>query len=253
MNRLLQTILLLLAVFSASAQTLQKQQTQLIEGTVFDKSGRVAMPGVTVLSVSGIGAITDSTGRYLIHLPLTDSIYFSYQGKTTQKIAVSHIRVGQDFDMSLYIEVKELPTVVVNQHIASYYQDSVNNRIKYKEVFNYDPSYLGNGHGGIGLDLDNIFNNKALVRMENFKAQLEEDERQKYISHRFNRELVARLTALSSPAIDTFMVQYRPTYDMLKDFENDYKYYEYIRDSGRFFAERWKIEHPDAIKEEVKE
>lgn len=238
MKRLGLIMILLLLVAAAQAQV------QQVQGTVYERSAHYGMAGVTVHSSFGNGTVTDSTGYYSIRLEKTDSIYFSYQGKTTMHIPVKDIPVNEPFNMSLNVEIKVLPTVTIVQR--NYYTDSVNTRKDYAKAFNYNTNYLGQGSGGIGLDFDVLTNAKKAKRMENFRTRLEEDEHEKYISHRFNKELVEKITQLQSPAIDTFMVQYRPTYEQLHDFESEYEYYEYIRDSGNYFAERWKIEHPDA-------
>src|ERR1700733_7304133 len=75
---------------------------QLVEvkGTVYDRSQLFAMPGVSVLGTSGAGTMTDSAGRYSIRLSKSDSIYFSYLGKYTNRIPVKSIAPGYPLNMS---------------------------------------------------------------------------------------------------------------------------------------------------------
>jgi hypothetical protein len=80
--------------------------------------------------------------------------------------------------------------------------------------------------------------------MEHFRARLEREERDKYIDHRFNKALVKRITNLTSPMLDSFMVEYRPTYETLQSFETDYEYYKYIKDFYQVFMYEWKQKHP---------
>jgi hypothetical protein len=127
-----------------------------------------------------------------------------------------------------------------------YQRDSLENRNEYRKVFDYGPEYLSGGSGGVGvgINLDLLFSIKKIIRMEAFKRYLEQDERDKYVTHRFNKALVRKITGLQPPALDTFMIEYRPGYEMLQSFRNEYEYYKYIQDWGKYFSERWKEDHP---------
>lgn len=215
-----------------------------ISGTIYERSARFGMAGVSVMGTSGAGAVTDSAGHYSIRLPLTDSISFSYQGKATMKFPVKEIRYDRPFDMSLHVDIHDLPTVEVSTKRHDYHFDSLENRNEYRKVFDYAPEYLTSGNGGAGVNLDLLFSIKKMKRMQAFKRFLEQDERDKYVDHRFNKDLVRKITGLQEPALDTFMVQYRPTYGMILSFRNEYDYYKYIQEWGRYFAEIWKRNHP---------
>lgn len=219
-------------------------QTRTIYGTVYERSARFGMPGVSVKGTSGAGAVTDSLGHYTIQLTNKDSISFSYQGKATMKFPVKDIQFNRAFDMSLHVDVTTLPTVVVEEKRTSYQLDSIANREEYRKVFDYSPEYIASGSGGVGVNLDLLFSMKKMKRMEKFREHLEELEREKYVDHRFNKTLVKRVSGLQSPALDTFMVQYRPTYEMILGFESEYEYYKYIKESADYFYDNWKREHP---------
>lgn len=233
---------ILFGVFLLIGGIAHGQQVQ-VYGTVYDRTGRLGMPAVSVRSTSGAGAVTDSSGRYSIKIPQTDSLSFSYQGKATQKIAVKTIPPNRPFDMKIHVDVTTLPMVEVQEKRTSYQLDSLANREEYRRVFDYDPEYISTAGGGVGLNIDALLSMRKIKRMEKFKAHLEELEREKYVDHRFNKTLVKKITGLESPAIDTFMVQYRPTYEFILSFDTDYDYYKYIRDSGTFFEEQWRREH----------
>jgi hypothetical protein len=62
--------------------------------------------------------------------------------------------------------------------------------------------------------------------MEKFRERLEEQERQKFIDHRFNKALVRRLTSLDGSNLDVFMLRYRPSYAFtLTASEYDFQLY----------------------------
>jgi hypothetical protein len=220
-----------------------------VRGTVYDQSQRFAMPGVSVVSSSGIGTMTDSLGRYRIRVPATDSLTFSYLGRMTSKFPVKDIPAGQPFDMSLAIAVDSLPTVLVRS--PDYRQDSLENRREYRKVFDYAPGYVKDmkmakrAGFGVGLDLDMLLDPKANRRMLALQKRLEEEEQDKYIDHRWNRAVVRRITGLEPPRLDSFMRQYRPSYSFIQSCATDYEFYKYIQEWGRFFEENWTIEHKE--------
>lgn len=220
-----------------------------IRGTVYDRSQRFGMPGVSVLGTSGAGTVTDSTGSYHIKLPSDDSIYFSYLGRSTARYAIRDLAPGQEFDMSLQVAVDSLPTAYVRPR--DYHQDSLENRLEYQKIFDYESSYLdnmkmGRGRGmGVGVDFDMLFEGRQRRRMLAFQHRLEEEERDKYVDHRFTRALVKKITGLESPALDSFMKLYRPSYELVQSYETEYEYYQSISEWGKSFGELWKREHAD--------
>lgn len=220
-----------------------------ITGTVYDKSLQFAMRGVSVMSASGAGTVTDSLGHYQIKLPSNDSLFFSYLGRATQKFAVKEIPVGYPFDMSLEVAVDSLPAAFVRS--GNYQLDSLDNRKEYKNIFDYSPNYFTgantgrNGGGfGIGLDIDMFFSGAKTRRMEAFQQRLKDDEQDKYVDHRFTKAVVRRVTGLQSPALDTFMRQYRPSYDFILSCESEYQFYKYILEWAQFFKKDWNATHP---------
>jgi carboxypeptidase-like protein len=215
-----------------------------VKGTVFDQSQLFALPGVSVMGTNGHGTMTDSTGHYRIMLNSDDSIYFSYLGKRTASFPVKAITPGYPLDMSLAIRVDSLPLVVVRP--TPYRYDSVANRDEYRKVFDYQPDYvLGGANGGVGLNLDMIFNARKNRQMLALQRRLIDQEQDKYVSYRFNKVLVKRITGLHRPALDTFMRLYRPTYDFIMNCENDYEFYKYIKECGIYFLRLYRQEHPE--------
>ncbi len=244
MSKFLQRIFILIVLISLRLVSTGQVR---VHGTVYDRTARFGMAGVSVKSNSGAGAVTDSAGKYSIILPLSDSISFSYQGKATQKFAVKEINTNRTFDMSLHVDIHSLKQVEVTATLPrSYSEDSAAFRNEYRKVFDYSPDYLTSGGNsmGAGVNLDALFSLKKIKRMENFRRFLEREEQEKYIDHRFNRMLVQKITGLQPPALDAFMKQYRPSYGLLLSFETDYLYYKYIKDCGKYFLERWELEHP---------
>ena len=123
--------------------------------------------------------------------------------------------------------------------------DSLANRLENKKIFDFESNYLSTPGGfGVGVSFDAIFNAKRMARLERFRGFLIRQEQDKYVDHRFSKALVRRITGLTSPALDSFMVQYRPTYETIQSFETDYDYYSYIKACGQSFKSMWKQDHP---------
>src|SRR5580658_3230451 len=221
----------------------------VIYGTVYDNSQKYTMAGVTVLTTSGLGTSTDSTGQYRIRMGLDDSIYFSYLGKSTLRFPAKEINPNQPFNMALAISIDSLPAAFVRGN--NYFLDSLSTRKEYAKIFGYGMPYFnsvkttGRGGMGVGLNLDLLLNGAENRRMEAFQDRLIWQENENYVDHHFTRPIVRHVTGLESPALDTFMVLYRPTREFIQGCESEYQYYHYIREWSHYFADDWKERHPD--------
>lgn len=195
----------------------------IISGTVLDKGKINYVEGARVISTGGTLSLTDSLGFYRIAVAQGDSIFFIYNNKPTQKFPVKDIANPDKFDISVLIAVKSkyraLDEVMVFSN--TYRQDSVANRDAYKNIFGYKKPGVQTSitpGGGVGMDLDeliNIFRFRRNKSLRSFQKRLEEQEQDKYIDWRFNKTLVRRITGLQSPALDSFIVWYRPSYEFV--------------------------------------
>jgi len=202
-------------------------------GTVYDSSRNFPMEAVSVLTTSGRGTMTNSDGRYEIEVQEKDSIWFSYLNKPTTKFPVLKITNPFEFDISIQVSVPVLKEVKVRPR--NYKLDSIQNRQDYAKIFNYQKPKLkvvAPQYGaGVGFDLDEIINMFRFRRnrsMESFKQRLLQDERDKFVDHRFNKALVRRLTLLDSTRLDSFMRVFRPSY-LFTQISSDYEFQEYIK------------------------
>jgi len=208
------------------------------------------LEAVSVMSTSGRGTMTDASGHYSINVYMKDSIYFSYLNKPTMMFPVEQITHQNSFDISLRVGVTELKTVTVMPR--NYKFDSTENRKDYAKIFDFrkpgfklsDPSY--NDMQGVGVDLDeliNVFRFKRTKRILAFQKRLLEQEQDKFIDHRFNKATVRKLTGLTGPALDSFMIVYRPNYEFTKE-SSDYDFLEYIKVASEIYRERYMRKEP---------
>ena len=214
-----------------------------VTGTVFDSSKKNYVENVRVESNIGKFTRTDSMGRYKIIVTEKDSLTFIYQNKPTQKFAVKDIPDLTQFDISLRVNIKgggyrTLKEVII--FAKSYRQDSAENRATYADVYNYrNPTVRTNisPDGNVGADVDeliNIFRFKRNKRLKAFKARLEQQEQDKFVSYRFNKSFVRRITGLQGTELDTFMVRYLPTYEFASTAD-DVTFNKYILNSSYAF------------------
>lgn len=195
----------------------------IVTGTVYDSSKINLVEGVKVVSTSGVFAMTDTLGRYSIRVNESDSISFVFRNKPTQKFAVADMPDPSRFNISLHVTVKgkysTLSEVIVRT--KSYREDSLENRKEYADIFNYKKPTFQTGispDGVVGADLDeliNIFRFKRNKQLKAFQKRLEFQEQEKYITYRFNKTLVKRITGLDGEQLDAFIIKYRPTYDIV--------------------------------------
>ena len=160
-------------------------------------------------------------GHYRIQVTEDDSLSFIYQNKPTQKFAVKDIPDLTQFDISLRVRVKggysTLKEVVL--YARSYRQDSIENRETYADAYNFRKPTIRTSispGGAVGADVNEIINMFRFARnkrLKAFQARLEKQEQDKFVSYRFNKTFVKRITQLQGAELDTFMVRYLPTYE----------------------------------------
>lgn len=215
----------------------------IVQGKVMDISKRAPLEAVTVMTTSGRGTITDSLGRYKINVKETDTLFFSYLGKNTNKFAVLDIKDHLNFDISIHVMVNELPGVTVKNR--NYLLDSIQNRKDYAKVFNYrkptlrlstNPNYTP---GGIGAAFDlteliNMFRFKRNRQIESLQRRLLQQEQDKYIDKRFTKRFITKITGMQGEMLDSFMLFYRPSYEFLLSV-NDLELGVYIQASFEHF------------------
>ncbi len=234
MKLILRTGILFFIFFSSSTLDGAAQYFKL-KGVVFDSSKTYPLSSVTVLSTSGKGTITDVYGRYEIDVQEKDSVWFSYLNKPTIKYSVGKIFDSERFDIALHISVPVLKEVFVKQR--NYRQDSLQNRLDYAKVFNWERPKLratmGSGPGAaVGFSLEEIirmFQFRKNKSMADFQERLMIQEKDKFIDYRYNKALVLRLTGLNGEERDSFMVRCRPIYEFCIT-ASDYEFQSWIKD-----------------------
>ncbi len=221
-----------------------------LTGKVYDSTRMIIIPAVKVQTTKGIVAFTDSIGRYGISVDPTDSVRFSYMGKSTYYFPVKTITYPAGFDIALQVRVqdkyKTLKEVVVIS--KSYKQDSAENRERYRQIFEFENGGLQITSSG-NLDpnsLIRLFNFRRNKMMRSFRNRLIEEEQEKFVNSRFTKPLVKQITGLNDRDIERFMVIWRPSYELVA-FTEEYQFHQYILEASRYFKTGIlpKINEPD--------
>lgn len=248
MRALFKIFIVIILPIIAAAQV--SAQSKTVRGFVYGSNYRTPIPDVEVFSSSGNKTQTDSIGAYKIAIKnKNDSIWFRFLGKNTVKFSADTITNANNFEVRIYLPDSyhlphELPTVVVFSR--TYYQDSVQLRKDYSTIFNDNTGWkaIGNSigttsNGGIGIGVDEIVNmfrfgyNRRMQVYQKFALMAEQD---RYIDHRFTKELVESITGLYDKDRDDYMLKYRPNYTQLV-LMDDNQLGKYIEDTYKKYMQ----------------
>jgi len=227
-----------------------------VSGTVYDSSKVNLVEGVKVVTNTGMFTYTDSLGNYTLRVHENDSVTFVFRNKPTQQFAVRDIPNLSKFDIWLHITVKGKYSTLkeVTIHSKSYRQDSIENRQQYADVFDRKKPGLYTDvspSGVVGADLDeiiNLFRFQRNKRLKAFQKNLVFQEKERYVTYRFNSTLVHRMTGLQGQLLDSFLVKYRPTYEFIQRTD-EAGFNQYILNS--YYAFRMGIINSPAKKEDA--
>lgn len=214
-----------------------------ISGTVYDSTKTIPVKDVLIKSSNGTSTITDSAGHYAIVTTDKDSLTFIYLSKPTAKFAVRQIPDIGNFDIALHIRLSEKFRTLKEVRVYGkiFKQDSVENREQYAKLFNYQKPGIKLSSdaytGAAGIDLDeliNVFRFKRNRQLRKMQERLMEEEKENYINYRFNKITVRRVTRLEGKDLETFMKEFRPSFDFTQQ-SSIVEFYQYILNASYQF------------------
>jgi len=220
---------------------LQEAAAQVrLTGMVTDGDTRVGLPSVSIWNKRArVGTVSNETGRYYIEALPGDTIEFSMLSYVKAYVIATGISSSQNVELKR--QIFGLQGVNVRGRI--YKRDSLAVRDEYEKYFGYKRpgalDVLKTLPSNPITALSYLIPSKARKRKEKFGEQLQYWEEEKHIDYRYNPELVAKLTKLESPALDSFMLAHRPSYAFLLN-ASDYdlmlfikqSYDKYLREQG---------------------
>jgi len=215
---------------------------QKITGVITDISTGRPIHGASV-SLGASRAYTNPYGSFEIaNANGNDSLKISHIGYKTCMMPLS-----KDIT-TLRIELE--PTVISLKEVTIYgdkdfKQDSISNRLAFQKQFNYTSPKLmdafnGNPNKMTGeLISVNPFTLIAVLTKKSapeykFKKMLITDEHEDYVTRKFNKGIVSRITGLKGDTLSEFLTRYRPGYQFALKAA-DYDMEVYIRASFEKF------------------
>lgn len=221
-------------------------QEFMVSGTVLDSTRKFILPAVKVTSTAGAVTYTDSAGTYGLMVSSTDSVNFTYRGKATIWYPVNSIKNTRAFDIALQVTLydgyKTLREVILIG--KSFRQDSIENRQKYGKIFDASRGGLtlnsgGNStYGGAGLDpneIINLFRFRRNRNLKNLQNRLLQEEADKFIDYRFNKDLVKQITGFQGSNLERFMKIWRPDYEFTA-MTTELEFHTWILEASRAYT-----------------
>jgi hypothetical protein len=133
-------------------------------------------------------------------------------------------------DPYITIRLKQSPTklreVVINARAVTPEKTLEENKTAYKEIYR-----IGDNSNIIGPDnIDKVWSavSKDGKDARRMQRQLTTDYRSAIVNKRFTKTLVARVTGYKGTCLDSFMVKYRPSFEMIRNC-NNYELIVYIK------------------------
>jgi len=232
-------LLPLLLLLLAGLQPVRAQQVKL-NGMVVDADTKTGLPLVTIINKrSQTGAMTNETGRFLIEAMPGDTIEFSMLSYYKKEI-VTPLEASS---FNIYLNKRIFGLQQINVRGKNYHNDSLATREEYGKYFNYKKpgamDVLKTLPANPVTALSYLVPSKTRKRKEQFHEQLLYWEKEKFIDYRYSPELVAKMTKLESPELDSFMLHYRPGYNFLQN-ATDYDLLLYIKQSFEQYKQEKK-------------
>jgi hypothetical protein len=207
---------------------------QTITGIVVDKISKQPVDNALVI-LGKAKTYTNPLGMFEIPADnTTDSLrvtHFGYKPFTVSRksTAVLHVEM----------EPAAISLDVVTIHgTRNFKQDSINNRLDYAKQFNYREPKLTDAFSTdikqpgelLSINLLTVVDvlTKKSTPQYKFNKTLLSDEHEAYVDHKFNRGNVGQITGLKGDTLSTFLVQYRPSYQLAQKY-TDYDMEVYIR------------------------
>ncbi len=218
MIRLLSLFVLIgLCTFSAIAQ-------RSIQGKVTDFGNSLSMEQVVIKNIyTGRGFITDTSGRFSMEVKKGELIEFSKVGYQTARVRIYSDDQPSYFNIIMRKKPIELKEVEVRDKNMVYTIDSAKRFEDYKLQLNKQaPDALDI----IANPMDYL--SKSTRDKIRFRELYYEFEKEKFIDYYFSEKVITQVTDLSRDTLNVFMRLYRPSYDMMRGW-NEYEYYSYLK------------------------
>ncbi|WP_346237105.1 hypothetical protein ABDK00_012270 [Niabella insulamsoli] len=194
------------------------------------------LSGATITNKNDHSSVlSDQYGYYTIRAKENDQLIFSHTGFISDTVTVQSQFFVSGYDAALIEEAAFLAGVTV---ISAYRRDSIRRRQAYAFAYEKQPGITGGNTptAGVGIVLSPFsFFSKEKKETRRLKKQLEKQEEEAFIDYVFSPAWVSSLTRLKGPALQQFMIRYRPTYEFCRKHHDRAEMITYISDSYKEF------------------
>ena len=221
---ILMRIVFILMIFLLSKSMIAQEAFQYIKGTVENDASGFPMESVHILNLNNvIGTTTDNNGKFEISVQVNDTLYFSYLGYKSLKVAVTNDMIKFENSKFQLTELAfALEEIILRPYLLTGYLDidvksvPVNNAGRYRipglsnagyEAGNRRRNSISKTFAALFNPADflhNLFGKKG-VQMQKLKKMRESYELKNLLAIKFDREILTELLNLKRIDLDEIL------------------------------------------------
>lgn len=202
------------------------QQIQRISGMVFEKGTSSRLPEVNVRNLrTNKSVVSNSFGVFVIEASIGDSLSFSKIGYAEAKTLISDLK---DFYVELQSGIR-LETVIIERKTKEAELNEAMRDYGKKGVYNGGSNKFGTYLASPATALYNLFGREA-KNAKRFGRFLDSEKEQLQVDKVFSKDAVREITKLEDKDLDSFMRIYRPSPNMVANWQH-YDFLEYVQRS----------------------
>ena len=221
---ILMRIVFILVIFLLSKSMIAQEAFQYLKGTVENDASGFPMESVHILNLNNvIGTTTDNNGKFEISVQVNDTLYFSYLGYKSLKVAVTNDMIKFENSKFQLTELAfALEEIILRPYLLTGYLDidvksvPVNNAGRYRipglsnagyEAGNRRRNSISKTFAALFNPADflhNLFGKKG-VQMQKLKKMRESYELKNLLAIKFDREILTELLNLKRIDLDEIL------------------------------------------------
>ncbi|AWA31459.1 hypothetical protein HYN48_09315 [Flavobacterium magnum] len=211
-------------LFSAVVSAQEKQEGQVVSGTVINDNTLLPMPNVNIININKVrGTVSDDKGNFQIAVTASDTLHISFLGYKSIKVRVTNDWIkNKTTTIHLTEKAYALEEVIVRPYNLTGYLEIDAKLIPIKENYRYSISGLPAGYeagdayspNAFGRVLGSIFNpadmlynffGKKPTELRRLKEMKKDDAVRNALEEKFDREMIAVLLGVTKEEIGEIM------------------------------------------------
>ena len=217
-------IVFILSIYLLSKSIIAQESFEYLNGTVENDATSFPMESVHILNLNNvIGTTTDNNGKFEIPVQVNDTLYFSYLGYKSLKVAVTNDMIKFENSKFQLTELAfALEEIILRPYLLTGYLDidvksvPVNNAGRYRILGLPNAGYEAGNRRRNSISktfaalfnpadfLHNLFGKKG-VQMQKLKKMRESYELKNLLAIKFDREILVELLKLERIDLDEIL------------------------------------------------